>query len=58
MIESEKEIKSLLIRVKVENEKAGIKETNKQKNTKQNTDRSQYPVPSLHGKMKGKKWKQ
>ena len=45
LIESEKEIKSLLIRVKVENEKAGIKQ-----NKKQNKGRSWYPVPSFHGK--------
>ena len=49
MAESEEELKSLLMRVKEESEKAGLK-LNIQKTT--------HLVPSLHGKQKGKKWKQ
>ena len=41
--ESEEELKSLLMRVKEESEKAGVKITFK-------TLRSWHPVPSLHGK--------
>ena len=48
--ESEEELKSLLIKVKVESEKVGLK-LNIQK-------RSWHPVPSLHGKQMGKEWKQ
>ena len=44
--ESEKELRSLLMRVKEESEKDGLKL------------RSWHPVPSLHGKQKEKKWKQ
>ena len=43
MAESEEELKSLLMKVKEENEKAGLK-LNIQKL------RSWHPVPSLHGK--------
>ena len=43
MAESEEELKNLLMKVKVESEKAGLK-LNIQKL------RSQHPVPSLHGK--------
>ena len=43
MAESEEELKSLLMKVKVESEKAGLK-LNIQKL------RSWHPVPSLHGK--------
>ena len=43
MAEGEEELKSLLMRVKEESEKAGLK-LNIQKL------RSWYPVPSLHGK--------
>ena len=43
MAESEKEIKSLFIKVKEESEKAGLKSTFKKL-------RSWHPVPSLHGK--------
>ena len=43
MAESEEELKSLLMKVKEESEKAGLK-LNIQKL------RSWYPVPSLHGK--------
>ena len=51
MAESEEELKSLLMRVKEESEKAGVKITFK-------TLRSWHLVPSLHDKYKGKKWKQ
>ena len=50
MAESKEELKSLLMRVKEENEKASLK-LNIQKL------RSWNLVPSLHGKQKGKKWK-
>ena len=43
MAESEEELKSLLMKVKEESEKAGLK-LNTQK------QRSWHPVPSLHGK--------
>ena len=43
MAESEEELKSLLMKVKVESEKVGLK-LNIQKG------RSWHPVPSLHGK--------
>ena len=51
MGESKKELKSLLMRVKEESEKAGLK-FNIQK------QRSQHPVPLLYGNQKGKNWKQ
>ena len=51
MAESEDELKSLLMRVKEESEKAGLK-LNIQKL------RSWHLVLSLHGKWKGKNWKQ
>ena len=44
LAESEEEIKSLLIKVKEESEKVGLK-LNIQK-----TIRSWHPIPSLHGK--------
>ena len=44
MADSEEELKSLLMRVKDENEKAGLKLNIKKKL------RSWHPVPSLHGK--------
>ena len=44
MAESEKELKSFLIRVKEESEKAGLKLNIKKKL------RSWHPVPLLHGK--------
>ena len=47
--ESEEKLKSLLMKVKEESEKAGLKLKKL---------RSWHPVPSLHGKLKGKKWKQ
>ena len=43
MAESEEELKSLLMKVKVESEKAGLKSTFRKR-------RSWHPVPSLHGK--------
>ena len=43
MAESEEELKSLLMKVKEESEKAGLKLTFKKL-------RSWHPVPSLHGK--------
>ena len=49
--ESEKELKSLLMRVKEESAKAGLKLNIKKQ-------RSWHQVPSLHGKWMGKKWKQ
>ena len=50
MAESEEELNSLLIRVKEESERAGLKLNIKKQ-------RSQHPVPSLHGKQMGKKQK-
>ena len=50
MAESEEELKGLLMMVKEESEKAGLK-PNIQKL------RSWHVVPSLHGKVMGKKWK-
>ena len=47
--ESEEELKSLLMKMKQESEKAGLK-FKKQ--------RSWHPVPSLHGKQMRKQWKQ
>ena len=47
MAESEEELKSLLMKVKEENEKAGLKLNIKKL-------RSWHPVPSLHGKRRGK----
>ena len=43
MAESEEELKSLLMKVKVESEKVGLKPTFRKQ-------RSWHPVPSLHGK--------
>ena len=51
MAESEEELKSLLMKVKVESEKVGFK-LNVQKL------RSWHPVPSLHGKWMEKQCKQ
>ena len=44
MIENEEELKSLLMKVKEESEKAGLKLNIQKKNI------SWHPVPSLHGK--------
>ena len=51
MTESEEELKSLLMRVKEESGKAGLKLSIKKL-------RSWHLVPSLHGKYMGKHWKQ
>ena len=51
MAENEEELKNLLMRVKEEREKTGLKLSIKEL-------RSWYLVPSLHGKYKGEKWKQ
>jgi len=51
MSESEKELKSLLMKVKEKSEKTGLK-VNSQKT------KVMAFVPSIHGKQKGKKWKQ
>ena len=45
MAENEEELQSLLMNVKVESEKVGLKQ------------RSWHLVPSLHGKQMGKQWK-
>ena len=45
MAESKEELKSLLMKVKVESEKAGL-----QLNIQKKKKRSWHPVPSLHGK--------
>ena len=50
MEESEEELKSLLMKVKEESEKVGLK-LNIQKS------RPWHPVPSLHGKQMGEQWK-
>ena len=46
MAESEEELKSLLMRVKKENERAGLKLNIKKKKKK----KSWHPAPLLHGK--------
>ena len=51
MAESEKELKSLSMKVKEETDKAAQNSTFKKL-------RSWHPVPSLHSKQKGGKWKQ
>ena len=51
MGESEEELMSLLMKVKEESEKAGLKLNIKKL-------RSWHLVPSLHGKWMGKQWKQ
>ena len=51
MAEVEEELKSLLMRVKEENEKVGLNSTFRKQI-------SWHPVPSLHGKYMGKQWKQ
>ena len=53
MAESREELKSLLIKVKEESEKVGLK-----LNIQKKKLRSWHLVPSLHGKQKGKWWKQ
>ena len=49
--ESEEELKSLLMKVKVESEKVGLNSTFRKLI-------SWHPVPSLHGKQMGKQWEQ
>ena len=49
--ESEEELKSLLMKVKEESEKVGLKLSIQKTKIK-------APVPSLHGKQMGKQWKQ
>ena len=51
MSESKEELKSLLINVKEESEKAGLKLSIQKK-------KIWHPVPSLYGKHIGKQWKQ
>ena len=51
MAESKEELKSLLMKVKEESEKAGLKLSIQK-------GRSWYPVPPLRGKYMGKQWKQ
>ena len=51
MAESEEELKSLLMGVKEKSKKGGLKLNIRKL-------RSWHPVPSLHGKWKGEKWKQ
>ena len=50
MVESEEELKNLLMKVKEESEKAGFKLKKKL--------RSWHLLPSVHGKYMGKQWKQ
>ena len=52
MAESEEELKSLLMKVKVESEKSWLKAQHSE-----NEDHG-IPVPPLHGKQMGKQWKQ
>ena len=54
MEESEEKLKSLLMRVKEESEKVGLKLNMK----KTKIMALMIRVPSLYGKEKGKKWKQ
>ena len=51
MAESEEELKNLLMRMKEESENASLKLNIKKQ-------RSWHLVPSLHGKLMRKKWKQ
>ena len=53
MAESEEQLKSLLMNVKEESEKVGLK-LNIQRSS---SFRSWHPVLSLHGKQMGKQWK-
>ena len=56
MAESEEELKSLLMKVKEEREKAGFKVNMKKK---QNKNQIRWTSsPSFHVRQKGKKWKQ
>ena len=51
--ETEEELKSLLMKVKVESENSLLKAQHSE-----NRSRSRHLVPSLHGKQMGKQWKQ
>ena len=51
LAKSKEELKSLLMKVKEESEKASLKLTFKK-------PRSWHPVPSIHGKVMEKQWKQ
>ena len=51
MAESEEKLKNLLMKVKEESEKVGLKLNNQKTNI-------WHLVPSLHGKQMGKQWKQ
>ena len=53
MLESKKELKSLLMRVKEESESVSLKLNIKKKKTL----RSWHLAPLLHGKLRGKMWK-
>ena len=53
MAENKKELKSLWMMVKEESEKSGLK-----LNIQKNEDHGIWSYHSLHGKQKGKKWKQ
>ena len=53
-----KEPKSLLMRMKEDNEKGGLKLKIIKQTNKQTKLRSWHPAPSLHGRKKKKKWKQ
>ena len=53
MAESEEELKGLLMKVKEESEKVGLK-----LKKKENPQSSWHPVPSLHDKWMGKQWKE
>ena len=54
MAENEEELKSLLMKVKEEREKAGLKVNMK----KQNKTQIMAPSSSFHVRQKGNKWKQ
>ena len=58
MAESEEELKSLLMKVKEEDEKVGLKLRKLRKNSDLRKLRSWHPVPSFHGKWLGNQWKQ
>ena len=51
MAESKEKLKSLFMKVKQKSENVGLKFTFRKL-------RSWHPVPSLHGKLMGKQWKQ
>ena len=58
MAESEEELKSLLMKVKEESEKGGLKfNIQKTKIMASSSITSWHPVPSLHGKSMGKQCK-